>query len=54
MDITYFTDILFDLINESDALNITDIESDDENHFLRVFMPDGNVFCVVCRQVNGT
>ena len=35
MEITYFTDILFDLINESNALPIKDIESNDKTHSFR-------------------
>ena len=50
MELNFFQDILFDLINESNALNVADIESDNKNHTFRVFMPDGSVFHVVCSQ----
>lgn len=30
MDLNYFKDVLFDLMNESDALDVEDIQSDDK------------------------
>ncbi len=44
MDINVFKDILWDLINESDALDVTDIQSiDKENHFT-IKVRDGSSF----------
>ena len=52
MEITYFTDILFDLINECDAFPIEGIESDDKAHSFKIFMEDGSAFSVECRQIS--
>lgn len=46
MDINYFKDILFDLINESNALDIDDIQSDDRANKFLVFTKDGTAFSV--------
>ncbi len=46
MDKNYFKDILFDLINESDALDpyLADIECDDRSDRMTVVMNDGTRF----------
>ena len=41
MDVNYFKDILFDLMNESDALDVADIQSDDRANTFTVLMKDG-------------
>ena len=48
MDKNYFKDILFDLVNESDALDpyLEDIECDDQNDLMIVIMKDGIRFTV--------
>ncbi len=48
MDLNYFKDILFDLINESDALepHLQDIQCDDRNDIMAVFMKDGSRFVI--------
>ena len=48
MDKNYFKDILFDLINESDALDpyLADIECDDRSDRMTVVMKDGTRFDV--------
>ena len=46
VDINVFKDILWDLMNESDALDVSDIQSvDKENRFI-VAVRDGSVFQV--------
>ena len=46
MDLNYLKDTLFDLMNESDELNVADIESvDAENKFVLHFQ-DGSSFIV--------
>ena len=50
MQLTYFMDHLFDLINESDTLNVADIKWDGKSQRLQVFMPDGNIFHLFCQQ----
>ena len=46
MDLDYFKDILFDLINESDALDVDDIQSDDRANKFLVLMKDGMAFSI--------
>ena len=46
MNIDYFKDILFDLMNESDALDVADIQSDDLANMFLVVMKDGTAFSV--------
>lgn len=46
MDVNYFKDILFDLMNESDALDVADIQSDDKANTFAVTMKDGSTFSV--------
>ena len=44
VDINVFKDVLWDLMNESDALDVSDIESvDKENRFI-VAVRDGSLF----------
>lgn len=46
VDINVFKDILWDLMNESDALDVSDIQSvDKENRFI-VAVRDGSIFQV--------
>ena len=51
MELNYFKDNLFDLLNESDEMDISDIDSDDRNALFIVSMADGSMFEIVCRQV---
>lgn len=48
MDINYFKDTLFDLINESDALEaeLADIQSGEQDNALVVTMKDGSRFSI--------
>ena len=46
MDISYFMDILFDLINESDALDVQEIEADLQNNVFHVTVSEGKSFDV--------
>ena len=46
MDVNYFKDILFDLMNESDALDVADIQSDDRANTFLVTTKDGTAFSV--------
>ncbi len=50
MELNYFKDQLFDLLNESDDLDISDIRADDRNHLFTVSMADGSVFEIVCQK----
>lgn len=51
MELNYFKDKLFDLLNESNEMDISDIDSDDRSALFIVSMADGSVFEIVCRQV---
>lgn len=44
MELNFFKDILFDLINESDALNVSDIACNDAENLLFVSFDDGSLF----------
>ncbi|MCR5812126.1 MAG: hypothetical protein K6G34_12245 [Lachnospiraceae bacterium] len=53
MDLNYFKDTLFDIINESDALEaeLLDIHCDDLKDTMTVFMKDGTSFMIHVSQV---
>ena len=46
VEINYLKDTLFDLINESDDLNVTDIQSDDKDNSFLVTVQDGSRFTI--------
>lgn len=48
MELNYFKDRLFDLLNDSEGMGIADL-----NGLLTVMTDDGNVFEIVCRQAAG-
>ena len=48
MDLNYFKDVLFDLINESDSLDVLDIEADEKANLFVVTVKDGAKFHVQC------
>ncbi|MBD5088616.1 MAG: hypothetical protein HDT30_07365 [Clostridiales bacterium] len=50
MELNYFKDKLFDLLNDSEGMGITDLNSDEQNNLLTVRTEDGNVFEIVCQQ----
>lgn len=41
MELNYFKDVLFDLLNESDELDAADIQSDEKANTFFVLMKDG-------------
>lgn len=49
MELNYFKDKLFDLLNESEGMEIADLNADERNNLLTVRTEDGNVFEIVCR-----
>ncbi len=49
MELNYFKDILFDLLNEWDE-NILEILSDDKRNLFWVVMHDGSVFQIHCEK----
>ena len=53
MELNYFRDRLFDLLNDSEGMGITDLNTDERNGLLTVMTDDGNVFEIVCQQATG-
>lgn len=52
MELNYFKDTIFDMMNNSDEMDIKDIKTNDkENKFTISFM-DGTNFELECRQIN--
>ena len=47
MDLNYFKDQIFDLLNESDELDISDIRTEDRKDLFTVTTGDGSVFRVI-------
>ena len=53
MELNYFRDKLFDLLNDSEGMRIADLNTDERNSLLNVRTEDGAVFEIVCRQAAG-
>ena len=51
MELNYFKDQLFDLLNESDALDVREITADDRANTFRVMVSDGTIFQIVCSHI---
>lgn len=51
MELNYFKDKLFDLLNETDNMDIRDIEANDKENTFQILLRDGNVFELECRQM---
>ena len=51
MDLNYFKDQLFDLLNESDAMDISEIITDDRHDLFTVSTADGSQFELLCRKL---
>ena len=51
MDLDYFKDKIFDLLSDSNAMNISDIETKDKENIFKILLEDGNIFEVKCRQI---
>lgn len=52
MELNYFKDKIFELLNESDYMNISDIETNDRNNTFTVTFQDGKCFEVECRELH--
>ena len=48
MELNYFKDCLFDCMNESDALDVSEIEADEHGNRFLVTVQDGSRFEVIC------
>jgi len=53
IELNYFRDKLFDLLNDSEGMRIADLNTDERNSLLNVRTEDGDVFEIVCRQAAG-
>ena len=51
MELNYLKEHLFDLLNESDCLSVTDIEANDTLNTFRITVPDASVFVISCQRV---
>ena len=52
MELNYFRDKLFDLLNDSEGMGTADLNANERNSLLTVRTEDRNVF-EVCRQAAG-
>lgn len=52
MDLNYFKDKIFELINETNSIDINDIDTDDRNNTFTVSLHDGSAFELECRQIS--
>lgn len=53
MELNYFKDKLFDLLNDSEGMGIADLNADEMNNLLTVKTEDGNLFEIICKQAAG-
>lgn len=53
MEFNYLLDHLFDLLNESDILDVTDIALNEQKDGFHIKVFDGTVFNIYCRQETG-
>ena len=53
MELNYFRDRLFDLLNDSEGMGIANLNANERNSLLTVRTEEGNVFEIVCRQAAG-
>ncbi len=51
MDLNYFKDKIFDLLNDTNTMFISDIDTNDKENTFKILLQDGNLFEVECRQV---
>jgi len=51
MDLNYFKDKLFDILNDSDNIDILDIITDDRRGLFIVSTSDESVFEILCRKL---
>ena len=54
MELNYFKDCLFDLINECDSMKIADIDVQDRDDTITVTVEDGSIFEIKCRSIRET
>lgn len=52
MDLNYFKDTLFDLINEADTMEIEDITTNDKKNTFMISLIDGSRFELECKEIS--
>ena len=53
VDVYYFRDKLFDLLNDSEDMGIADLNADEKRGVLLVETTDGDQFEIRCRDITG-
>ena len=53
VDVYYFRDKLFDLLNDSEDMGIADLNADEKRGVLLVETTDGDQFEIRCRSITG-
>lgn len=51
MRLSYFKDLLFEMLNESEEMNVPEIKTGDENNLFQVLIVDGSEFEIKCRKL---
>lgn len=51
MELDYFKDKIFELLDESSDLEIVDIDTDDLKNIFTIKIADGSIFEVECRKM---
>jgi hypothetical protein len=51
MELDYFKDTVFELLNNSDNMEIKDIHTKDKENLFTVLLMDGSHFELECRQI---
>lgn len=51
MDLDYFKDKIFDLLNDTEDMKIRDIETNDKENLFTVLFQNGCIFELECRQL---
>ncbi len=54
MELNYFKDKMFELLNDADNMAIRDIEVNDRKNQFRVELADGSVFALECSQLKSS
>lgn len=53
MELDYFRDRLFDLLNDREGMGIVDLNVGEKNSLITVKTDEGNTFEIVCQQAAG-
>lgn len=52
MELDYFKDTVFELLNDSDDMAVKDIQTKDKENIFTVLLMDGSYFELECRQIH--